>query len=60
MGLSAFEEKMFNLIFGSAPVDYTEEIEANLMTHGPRTGEHYGKNKEGIRITRRGDEADEG
>ncbi len=59
MGLSAFEEKMFNLIFGTAPVDYTEESEANLMNHGPRTGEHYGKGKESIRTTRRGDEPEQ-
>lgn len=60
MGLSAFEEKMFQLIFNSKPVDYTDELEANLMTHGPRTGEHYGKGKESIRTSRRSDEPEQG
>lgn len=49
MGLSPFEEKMFSLIFGSAPVDYSEEIEANCMAHGPRTGETNGKEQKGRR-----------
>lgn len=56
MGLSPFEEKMFNLIFGTVPVDYTEECEANLMNHGPRTGEHYGKTKESGGASGRGNE----
>jgi hypothetical protein len=49
MGLSPFEEKMFSLIFGSIPTDYTEENEANSMAHGPRTGETYGKEQKGRR-----------
>lgn len=60
MGLSPFEEKMFNLIFGTVPVDYTEESEANLMNHGPRTGEYYGKNKESLRDFGRRDEHEQG
>lgn len=60
MGLSPFEEKMFNLIFGTVPVDYTEECEANLMNHGPSTGEHYGKAKESSRAFGRSNERDQG
>jgi len=58
--MSPFEEKMFNLIFGSVPVDYTEESEANLMKRGPRTGEYYGKTKEGGRAFGRRDERKQG
>lgn len=60
MGLSPFEQKMFDLIFGTVPVDYTEESEANGMNRGPSTGEHYGKGKEGLRANRRGDEHEQG
>jgi hypothetical protein len=49
MGLSPFEEKMFDLIFGGVRVDYSEETEANSMAHGPRTGETYGKEQKGRR-----------
>ena len=47
--LKSFEEKMFDLIFGGARKDYSEETEANSMTHGPRTGETYGKEQKGRR-----------